>query len=60
MAKEVVTIGVANNGEQNMDVDNIKLWEPKDINYFGDVVFFKHDKTYYSMKRVDFKRIFNL
>lgn len=60
MAKEVVTIGVANNGEQNMDVDNIKLWEPKDINYFGDVVFFKNDKTYYSMKRADFKRIFNL
>jgi hypothetical protein len=60
MANEIVTVGVANNGQENMLVENVKTWEPKDINYFGDVVFFKQDKTYFSMKRVDFKRIFNL
>ncbi len=60
MANEVVSVGIANEGEQNMLVENVKTWEPKNINYIGDVVFFKQDKTYFSMKRADFKRIFNL
>ena len=59
-AKEIVNVGVANEGEITLDVDIVKNWVPKDINYFGDVVFFKNEKTYYSMKRMDFKRIFNL
>jgi hypothetical protein len=58
--KEVINVGIANEGEISLDVDIVKTWTPKNINYFGDVVFFKQDKTYYSMKRADFKRIFNL
>jgi hypothetical protein len=60
MAKETVKLGVANAGETNLDVDVVKTWIPKNINHFSDVVFFKHEKIYYSMKRVDFKKIFNL
>ena len=60
MANEIVAVGVANEGEINLQVEQVKDWQPKNINYIGDVVFFKQDKTYYSMKRVDFKRIFNL
>mgnify|MGYP000573622460 FL=1 len=60
MAKETVLVGIANEGETNLDVEVVKKWEPKDINYFGEVVFFKHDKTYFSMKRDVFKKVFNL
>ncbi len=60
MANEIVAVGVANEGEINLQVEHVKGWEPKNINYIGDVVFFKNGKTYYSMKQIDFKRIFNL
>lgn len=60
MAKESVKVGVANNGETNLDVEVIKAWVPKNINYIGTTVFFKNDTTYYSMSREDFKRIYNL
>lgn len=59
MAKEIIKVGVANRPEQNLDVEDIKLWEPKNINYFNDVAHFKNGETYYTMKREDFKRIFN-
>lgn len=55
----MVLVGVANDGEKSLDVEVVKLWEPKDINHFGDVIFFKHEKTYYSMKSIEFKKIFN-
>jgi hypothetical protein len=60
MVKEVVKIGVANEGELNLEVEDVKKWEPQNINYFGDTVFFKNGDTYYSMKREDFKRIYNV
>jgi len=60
MAKEVVKVGEANNGELNLDIEIVKKWEPKDINYIGTTVFFKNEKTYYSMTRDDFKKIYNL
>lgn len=55
----MVMVGIANEGEKNMDVDVIKLWEPKDILYSGVSVFFKHEDKFYLMKREDFKRIFD-
>ncbi len=59
MTKERIVIGVANLGETHLEIDVLKTWTPKDINYIGNVVFFKNEKTYYSMKREDFKRIYN-
>ena len=59
MGKEIVSVGIANEGETNLDVEVLKTWEPKNIEHIGTTVFFKHDKTYYSMKREDFKKIFN-
>lgn len=60
MANEVVRVGVANDGELTLPVSEVKEWEPKKINYMGDVVYFKADDTFYSMKTVDFKQIFEL
>ena len=54
-----VKIGVANEAELNLGIDELKKWTPKNINYFGDTVYFKNDKKQYSMKRVDFDKIFN-
>ena len=45
-----VKIGVANEAEINLGIDELKKWTPKNINYFGDTVYFKNDKKYYSMK----------
>jgi len=59
-AKEVVKIGVANSGEINLEVEVVKAWTPKQINYIGTTVFFKNEDTFYSMTREDFKKIFNL
>lgn len=58
--KETIKVGVANEGETNMDVELIKSWIPKNITYSGDIVIFKADKKFYSMKRDDFKKIFNI
>lgn len=59
MAKESIKVGIANEGETNIDLEVVKNWEPKNIEYIGSTVFFKNDKTYVSMTREDFKRIFN-
>lgn len=59
MAGNTVLIGVANEGEMSIEVDQIKNWEVSKITYFSDMVYFKSDNNYYSMKRNDFKQIFN-
>ena len=59
MAKESVKVGIANEGETNLDIEVVKTWEPKNIEYVGTTVFFRNDKKYYSMTREDFKKIFN-
>lgn len=59
MAGNTVLIGVANEGEMSIDVDIIKKWEVSKITYFSDMVYFKSGGNYYSMKRNDFKQIFN-
>lgn len=55
-----VKVGIANETEKNLPIDEVQKWIPKNINYFGDTAYFKHDKTYYSMKRLDFDKIFNV
>lgn len=59
MAGNTVLIGVANEGEKSIEVEKIKDWEISKISYFSDMVYFKHSDTFYSMKRNDFKQIFN-
>ena len=60
MGKDIVKVAIANEGEINLDIEIVSKWEPKDMHYFSDTVFFKNGDVYFSMKRVDFKRIFNL
>jgi hypothetical protein len=58
MAERKIMIGVANEGEMSIDVELVKTWEPKSITYFSDIVYFKVDNAFYSMKRKDFTEIF--
>mgnify|MGYP001566257405 CR=1 FL=1 len=60
MIKEMVKVGVANTGETNLEIEVVKTWVPKNITYLGGSAVFKYEKTFYSMKVEDFKRIFNL
>lgn len=57
---DIVKVGFANDGEQNLKVEVVEKWTPKNITYIGDTVFFKNGDSYFSMKMLDFKRIFNL
>jgi hypothetical protein len=57
---DIVKVGFANDGEQNLKVEVVEKWTPKNITYVGDTVFFKNGDSYFSMKMLDFKRIFNL
>jgi len=56
--KQTVKIGVANEGERNISVDDLLKHEPKKITYSGQQVFFEHDGKFISMKRVEFKEFF--
>lgn len=56
---KTVLLGVANQGETSFSVENVKTWEIEKITYFSDIVYFKYGDSYYSMKRTDFKEIFN-
>jgi hypothetical protein len=58
MTKQTVNVGVANEKEKNIDVEELKTWSPKNVIYFSDTVYFKHDGTYYSMKRLDYDKLF--
>jgi len=59
MNKEIISVGVANEKEKSIEIEELKTWSPKNINYFSDTVYFKHGDTYYSMKRLDYDKIFN-
>jgi len=54
-----VKVGIANVGEKNLTVDEISKWEPKNVLYAGDIVFFKYNDIYYSMNTMEFRKIFN-
>ena len=56
---DTVLVGIANEGEQRFEIEIVEKWEPKNITYVGDTVFFKHDNSYFSMKSMDFRNIFN-
>ena len=58
--KETMKVGVANDKEKNISVEELKRWKPTNISYFRDVVYFKHDGVYYNMMTTDFKTIYNL
>ncbi len=59
MGNETILIGVANQGETLFEVENVSKWAPTNITYVGDFVYFSVDKTYFSMRRTDFAKIFN-
>lgn len=54
--KEKVTLGVANEKEISVDVEDLKTWEPKKISYFSDIVYFKYNDKFHSIKRIDFDK----
>jgi hypothetical protein len=54
--EEKIKIGVANEKEISIGVEELKTWEPKKISYFNDVVYFKHDGVFYSIKRLEFDK----
>jgi len=56
---DTVLVGIANEGEQRFEIDIVKKWNPTNINYIGDTVFFKADGSYFSMKTIEFRKIFN-
>jgi hemin uptake protein HemP len=59
MAKEIVEISQANMKATNYEVDVVKQWVPTDILPTKGKIIFKHDGSFYSMKREDFRKIFN-
>ena len=55
-----VKVGFANESEKNLKVEDVSKWTPKNVTYMGDTVFFKNEDAFFSMKTVDFNKIFNL
>jgi hypothetical protein len=58
MDNKLIRVGVANEGEIDIETDVLKSWSPKNLNYIGDTVYFKQDKSYFSMKLVDFNKLY--
>lgn len=56
---ETVMLGVANEGEKSFSIEELKTWEPKNITKVGDIVYFSHNKVFYTVKRIVFDQIFN-
>jgi hypothetical protein len=60
MSVKKILIGVPNEGELSFNLEDVKSWKPTDISKLGEVVYFKHDDTYYSMKTLVFNEIFGV
>jgi hypothetical protein len=58
--EESIKVGFANEGENWLPISVLKKWEPKNITKIGDTVFFKQENTYFSMKVVDFNKLYEL
>lgn len=63
MEKKSVIVGVANQNETSMKVDDIKDWEPKKVSYIGTSTYFQvvdedGNGTFYSMESPEFREIF--
>ena len=56
--KSTFTVGVANEGERNMSVEDLLRHEPKKVTYGGTQVFFEHDGTFLSMTRLEYQEVF--
>jgi hypothetical protein len=54
----MVKLGLANIGEQSIELEIVEKWEPEKITFLGNTVFFSVDGTFFSMERVDFMNIF--
>jgi len=59
MADKRFLVGIANEGEKSFNIDEMKTWEISNISFLSDFVYFKKDGVFHSMKRKDFKEIFN-
>ena len=57
--KQTITVGVSNQGERNITVDELLKYEPKKITYTGGQVLFEHNGVFLLMGTSDFKQIFN-
>lgn len=55
-----VLVGVANQNEKSMKVDDIQDWEVEKVSYVGTSTYFKikEEDGFYSMDRGDFNEIF--
>ncbi len=60
MEKKNVLVGVANQNEQSMKVEDIQEWQPEKVSYVGTTTYFKKkdENTFYSMERMEFNEIF--
>lgn len=56
--KKNVLVGVANQNEQSMRIDDIKDWEPTKISFVANTTYFKVEDTFYSMVSSEFREIF--
>ena len=55
---ERVRVAVANESPQQLDIDVVSKWEPKNITRVSGHVFFSIDGKYMSMKITDYNKIF--
>jgi len=60
MDKKNVLVGVANQSEITMSVEDIIDWEPEKVSFIGNTTYFRVDETFYSMETSDFKSIYGL
>lgn len=60
MNNKKVLVGVPNEGETSIDVEAVKSWVPTDLTVMTNIVFFKVEGTFYSMRLPDFLKYFKL
>ena len=55
-----VLVGVANQSEESMKVEDIQDWEVEKVSYVGTTTYFKKKDIdgFYSMDRAEFNEIF--
>lgn len=53
-----VSVAIANGSKQNILLEVINKWDPDNISFFGETVFFRVEDVYFSMKKEDFCNIF--
>lgn len=56
--KEKVSVAFANEQPQNLSVEDVSKWEPKNVSRMSGHVYFSVDGKYVSMKTDDYTKIF--